>query len=642
MSHRITTTVNPSASNLSMPPTTRAKAARKRWLPKAQSACRMVAVTIGVTAVAACGGGGESGGGAPGGQGGGGVATYIVSTSAGPGGSVSPTSLNVAENSSATFTVAPDTGFELLGVSGCGGTQVGNTYTTNAVTASCTVSATFRPLEVRTSAATSNPGGAIAPAIANALYGDIIDFAIAAEPGFRIAGVSGCGGTLVGAVFSTAPLSADCQVIATFEAASQSVDPIELAQRRPDQETPNLEYILNGLLGCSLPSTCVWRWNYAGPLGSPATVSYSFSSMVNGFPNLPSIDYRDFLDIEKAAIRDVLQRISDITLLDFVETSDITAANSINFVITVGCGGRAGAPPMDAAGAQTPRVVQLGTCSLENLAPEAGQWLWDEIHDIASAKNVIAHEIGHIMGLKHPGNYFGETLPTLSDTEENQFYSTVSYNANSGGGHLTLQAATYQKYDIVALQYLYGIRPQASARTIYNYDDGYDNRPVIHDLTEQGVLDISDTNGDAILNMRPGAFSSFGVNIVSYASDTYGAYRNRPYNNLATTYNTQLQEGRTGPGNDIAYDNALDNTLLLGEGNDIAFLSHGSNVVDGGAGTDVVRYDLPLAEFSVQASVGGVVVEHLVSGRMDSLTSVEFVIFDSVPYRITELCMCSI
>jgi hypothetical protein len=575
--------------------------------------------------------------------GGGAQATYPVSASAGPGGSVSPGSRTVTEGATATFTISADAGFEVVSVTGCGGTLTGGVYTTSAVTAPCSISALFQQIEVQAAAATGSTGGAIAPAVIDTLYGEVANFAITPEPGFRIATASGCDGSLVGSIYTTGPLTSTCDVTTTFVAEAQTVAAVELAHRRPDQEVRDLDYVLNGLLGCSLPSTCIWRWNYAGSIGSPATVKYSFAGTANGYPNLPvaSLEYRDFRDVEMAAIEEIFQRISEVTLLEFVETDDIYAADSINFVITVGCGGGAGAPPKDLNGAQTSQVVQLGQCSLKNLTPEAGQWLWDEIHDIASAKSVIAHEIGHIMGLKHPGNYFGENYATLSDTEENQFYSVESYNANGGDTHLTLQADTYQKYDIVALQFLYGIRPQSGNISVYTFDDNYNSRPVVHDLTEMGVLDISGSSGDSIMDLGPGAFSSFGVNIVEYAVDTYGAYQNRPYNNLTTTFETQLREGRTGAGNDTAYDNALDNTLVLGGGNDVAFLSGGSNIVNGGGGIDIVRYTLPLDEYRVEPTTGAVLVEHLVTGRIDTLSSVEFIAFDSMPYPTSELCLCS-
>ncbi|MBS0582479.1 MAG: hypothetical protein JSS42_05185 [Proteobacteria bacterium] len=71
--------------------------------------------------------------------------TYIVTPSAGTGGTISPsTPQTVNSGATATFTVTPASGYQITGVGGtCGGTLSGNAYTTNAVTANCTVSAAF-------------------------------------------------------------------------------------------------------------------------------------------------------------------------------------------------------------------------------------------------------------------------------------------------------------------------------------------------------------------------------------------------------------------------------------------------------------------------------------------------------------------
>jgi hypothetical protein len=70
--------------------------------------------------------------------------SYTVSTSAGPGGSISPAQQSVMGGDIAYFTVSPDSGYEVSSVSGCGGTWSGNnTYITGPITADCTVKAAF-------------------------------------------------------------------------------------------------------------------------------------------------------------------------------------------------------------------------------------------------------------------------------------------------------------------------------------------------------------------------------------------------------------------------------------------------------------------------------------------------------------------
>lgn len=69
---------------------------------------------------------------------------YLVSASAGTGGSISPASATVTSGNTTTFTVTPDTGYTIASVGGtCGGNLSGTTYTTSAITAACTVVASF-------------------------------------------------------------------------------------------------------------------------------------------------------------------------------------------------------------------------------------------------------------------------------------------------------------------------------------------------------------------------------------------------------------------------------------------------------------------------------------------------------------------
>ncbi|MBN8726081.1 MAG: S8 family serine peptidase, partial [Xanthomonadales bacterium] len=108
--------------------------------------------------------------------GGGGVTTHTVTPSVGSlSGTISPsTPQTVNDGATASFTLAADAGYEIDGVGGtCGGTLAGSSYTTNAVTADCTVIANFRP---------ATPGGdlvcsgLINHAIANSIDGTSVNW----------------------------------------------------------------------------------------------------------------------------------------------------------------------------------------------------------------------------------------------------------------------------------------------------------------------------------------------------------------------------------------------------------------------------------------------------------------------------------
>ncbi len=70
---------------------------------------------------------------------------YLVTPSAGPNGSIAGAAQTVAYGTTASFTFAPAQGYVVDAVgSSCGGSLSGNTFTTGAVTAACSVGATFK------------------------------------------------------------------------------------------------------------------------------------------------------------------------------------------------------------------------------------------------------------------------------------------------------------------------------------------------------------------------------------------------------------------------------------------------------------------------------------------------------------------
>ena len=99
--------------------------------------------------------------------------TYITVTgTANAGGAISPSALSVVAGGNASFTVTPDAGYKISAVTGCGGTLSGSTFTTGAVTAACTVVATF----VQGFPALSS--GVPVPGLAGSSSGDPLDYSI--------------------------------------------------------------------------------------------------------------------------------------------------------------------------------------------------------------------------------------------------------------------------------------------------------------------------------------------------------------------------------------------------------------------------------------------------------------------------------
>jgi glucose/arabinose dehydrogenase len=87
----------------------------------------------------------------------------------------------------------------------------------------------------------AGPGGSITPPGVQVVpEGEITEFTVTADSGFTIAGVTGCGGSLAGSIYTTGPITANCTVTATFEAdpVSYTVTPTVIGGGSIDPSTP--------------------------------------------------------------------------------------------------------------------------------------------------------------------------------------------------------------------------------------------------------------------------------------------------------------------------------------------------------------------------------------------------------------------
>jgi hypothetical protein len=196
------------------------------------------AVICGLALTACGGGGGDDGGGNStgggntgngsdgngGGSGSGGqtqTAYTVTPSTSGTGGAISPaTPVSVQPGAVTSFTLTPNSGYTVASVGGtCGGTRIGNTYTTKAVTADCTVVAAFSGGTAYTvTPSVSGSGGTISPVTPVSVQsGATAVFTLTPNSGYSVSAVGGtCGGALNGNTYTTNAISASCTVIATF------------------------------------------------------------------------------------------------------------------------------------------------------------------------------------------------------------------------------------------------------------------------------------------------------------------------------------------------------------------------------------------------------------------------------------------
>ena len=194
------------------------------------------------------------------------INSYPVTPSAGEGGSISPnTAQSVEYGNTTTFMVTPDTGYSIDKVGGCNGSLSGNTYTTDAITADCEVTASF-VINTYTVTPSAGANGSISPdSDQTANYGDTTSFTLTPASGYGIDTVEGCNGSLNGNVYTTGAITEDCEVTANFITAypvisdarqNGSISPATTQQIAEGHitsfiVTPDAGYSIRTVHGCS-------------------------------------------------------------------------------------------------------------------------------------------------------------------------------------------------------------------------------------------------------------------------------------------------------------------------------------------------------------------------------------------------------
>ena len=233
---------------------------------------------------------------------------------------------------------------------------------------------------------------------------------------------------------------------------------------------------------------------------------------------------------------------------------------------------------------------------------------------------LITHEIGHALGLKHPFDGGAEGTPDrfpgvtnqgdLGDNSLNQtLYTLMSYNhwqdANPAPGALTATMATPMAFDIAAIQRLYGANTTAHGGndTYVLPDPG--TGPTWRAIWDTGGTDEIVYNGSAsaVIDLRPATLddSPTGGGVPSYTFTTNpDATRNYGHGfTIAGDYTNALadRDGVTGviienasggSGNDDITGNGTDNVLRGNAGDDTLRGLGGDDTLDGGSDTDTM------------------------------------------------------
>jgi serralysin len=204
------------------------------------------------------------------------------------------------------------------------------------------------------------------------------------------------------------------------------------------------------------------------------------------------------------------------------------------------------------------------------------------------------HEIGHALGLTHPGDYNGPAdydldATHLQDTQEYSVMSGFLVGADGGGtDHIGTagwsHAATPLLHDILALQAVYGAdMTTRTGDTVYGFnstagraafDFTININPVVAIWDAGGVdrIDASGFDTDQVIDLGAGAFSSIG----------------HMTRNFAIAYGATIEQGVGGGGDDQLRGNSADNLLTGNGGIDTLRGYGGGDTLQGGAGSDLL------------------------------------------------------
>lgn len=209
------------------------------------------------------------------------------------------------------------------------------------------------------------------------------------------------------------------------------------------------------------------------------------------------------------------------------------------------------------------------------------------------------HEIGHSLGLGHPGPYAGSARYETDAlwTEDTRQYSTMSYFPayKTGANHQGKHAATPLLYDIVAVQSIYG--PDMETRTgdtVYGFNTTEPGGPFDFAAQSRPVLAIWDAGGDDTLDLS-------GYSTAQTVDLTEGAFSNvgGAISNLAIAYGVTIENAIGGSGDDHLIGNDVNNRLDGGAGDDTLIGGAGDDTLSGGTGNDTAVYTAGIDAFEI-------------------------------------------